>query len=211
MSRKRTAIDSNEGAEVERLLRATKDAREKERLIVARMAMSGQYTLDMMAKAVGRARSCVQTWLERFAADGVRGLIQRTSPPGGAPSLPPEVQREAQEKLREGAWRTAKEFRAWLRDAHSIELSPGGCYYWMGKSGGHLKVPRPRHEKQSPGAVPDFKTRGWAKELSSLEPARGRASAVLGDGREPLWPAHHGAPVLGLKRDAGGQACSTAL
>ena len=169
MSRKRTAISSPDQEEVERLLHTTKDAREKERLIVARMAMSGQHTLAMMAQTVGRARSCVQTWLGRFAAGGVSALLQRTPPPGSAPSLSPEIQREVRDKLGEGAWRTARQFQGWLKDTHQIELSLGGCYYWMGKSGGSLKVPRPCHDKQKPGDLVDFKIQGWEAQLSSLD------------------------------------------
>ena len=61
MSRKRTEILSPDREKVAELLRTTCDPRDKERLIAARMAMTGQHTLAMIAEAVGRARSCIRS------------------------------------------------------------------------------------------------------------------------------------------------------
>ena len=174
MSRKRTGIISPDKDKVEALLRTITGARDKERLIVARMAMSGQHTLAMMAQTVGRARSCIQTWLERFEKHGVDGLLQRLSAPGAEPSLNAAVQAELVEKLRTGAWRTGEEMRRWLRETHGINLGLGGCYYWMGKSGGRLKTPRPSHHRQAPGAVENFKMQGWEESLASLDLPAGK-------------------------------------
>ncbi|RYD25785.1 MAG: IS630 family transposase [Verrucomicrobiaceae bacterium] len=169
MSRKRTEIISPDAEEVERLLHATTDARDKERLIVARMAMSGQHTLAMMARVSGRSRSTIQVWLERFREGGVEALLERSTAPGSTPSLDFEVQAQMVEKLRNGAWRTARELRMWLERDHSIKLSLAGCYYWLGKLLGRLKAPRPIHAKQAAGAVIDFKMSGWEERLNSLD------------------------------------------
>ena len=182
MSRKRTEIISPDKDKVEALLRTVTYARDKERLIVARMAMSGQHTLAIMAQTVGRARSCIQTWLERFEKHGVDGLLQRLSAPGAEPSLNAAVQAELVEKLRTGAWRTGEEMRRWLRVSHGIDLGLGGCYYWMGKSGGRLKTPRPSHHRQAPGAVENFKMQGWEESLASLDFPAGKPVRFLGHG-----------------------------
>jgi transposase len=162
--RKRTEISSPDREEVERLLRATTNPREKERLIVARMAMSGKHTLAMMAEVVGRARSSIQIWLDKFETGGVAGLLDRKRPPGRDASLSAQVQQEVKAQLAEGTWRTAQEFRHWLEQTHQINLSLAGCYYWLGKSGGVLKAPRPSHAKQVPGAVDEFKMAGWERQ-----------------------------------------------
>lgn len=169
MSRKRTEIISPDAEEVERLLHATSDAREKERLIVARMSMSGRHTLADMAAVAGRSRSTIQVWLERFREGGVEALLERSTAPGGTPSLDFEVQAQMVEKLRQGAWRTARELRMWLERDHGIKLSLAGCYYWLGKLPGCLKAPRPVHAKQAAGAVIDFKMSGWEERLGSLD------------------------------------------
>ena len=168
MSRKRTEIASHERGEVQRLLDTTADTRQRERLLAARMAMTGHYTLAMIAEGVGRARSAVQTWLDKFEAGGVDALLGRKSPPGRTPALSAEVQRQLTLKLSEGAWRTAGQFRQWLKEEHGITLSVAGSYYWLGKLQGVLKAPRPCHRQQKPGAVAAFKTAGWEQKLAEL-------------------------------------------
>jgi len=48
------------------------------------------------------------------------------------------------EQLRQGTFRTAKQFQTWLEDEHQITLSQKGVYYHLGKLAGRLKVPRPQ-------------------------------------------------------------------
>ena len=114
------------------------------------MAMTGQRTLAMIAEAVGRARSCIQTWLHAFETGGVDALLQRTPPPGRPPSLSPEVKAQLHGHLSAGTWRTAREMRRWLKDTHQIEITLKGCYYWLGKYRGVLKAPRPCRPSTGP-------------------------------------------------------------
>ncbi len=169
MSRSRTKIISPDAEEVERLLRNVKHPRDQERLIVARMAMIGNHTLSMMAEAVGRARSCIQKWLDQFEKGGVEALLRRIPAKGNPPALSREVQAQVKQNLGSGEWRTAKEFRQWLKEHHGVTLSLKGCYYWLGKSGGRLKAPRPSHHKQIPGDIIDFKMTGWEQRLNDLK------------------------------------------
>lgn len=168
MSRKRTEIISHDCEKVAQLLQSTSDPRDKERLIAARMAMTGQHTLAMIADAVGRARSCIQGWLKVFETGGVEALLRRTPPPGRPPSLSPEVKEQLHQHLSDGTWRTAREMRRWLKETHQIDLTLKGCYYWLGKSRGVLEAPRPCHHQQAPGAVLDFKMQHWQVRLASL-------------------------------------------
>jgi len=169
MSRKRTEIISPDREEVERLLHTVTHPRDKERLIVARMAMSGQHTLAMMAEAVGRARSRIQQWLKAFETGGVAALLRRAPQSGRPTAISPQVREEIREHLKKGTWRTAQEFRRWLEQTHQIRLGLKACYYWLGKSKGCLKAPRPSHYKQASGAIIDFKMSGWQERLDSLE------------------------------------------
>lgn len=72
--------------------------------------MTGQYTLAMIAEGVGRARSAVQVWLDKFEQGGVDALLERKSPPGRPPALNAEVRQQLTAKLSAGAWRTAGQF-----------------------------------------------------------------------------------------------------
>ena len=83
---------------------------------------------------------------------------------GGGP--PPRVTgtalAELQAGLKAGRWKRAKEIQAWLRQQHKTPLSLQGVYYWLGKLGAVLKVPRKAHALQTPGAAPPF-SRRWVK------------------------------------------------
>jgi hypothetical protein len=46
---------------------------------------------------------------------------------------------------------------AWLKEAHGIERAAKSLYYWLGKVGGALRVPRPCHVKQNPAATAAFR------------------------------------------------------
>lgn len=171
--RARTRIVTHEADRIEALIRTSTDPREKERLLVARMAATGNYTIAMMAEAVGKASSSIQIWLDKLVRGGVDALLTRKKAPGRPSELSEPLVAEIKAKLRAGAWRTAGQFRAWLKSEHQIELKPATSYIWLGKCEGRLKAPRPCHREQKDGAIDDFKTQGWAGQLAALDLPRG--------------------------------------
>ena len=72
------------------------------------------------------------------------------------------------EKLRQGAFRTAKQFQKWLKDEHQITLSQKGVYYHLGKLAGRLKEPRPSHTKKDEAKVIAFRET-LAEKLVALD------------------------------------------
>jgi hypothetical protein len=46
---------------------------------------------------------------------------------------------------------------AWLQATHGIKRATKSLYYWLGKVGGALRVPRPCHVKQNPEASAAFR------------------------------------------------------
>lgn len=144
-------VDAKQAGEVRRLFRASEDPKRKERLQAVLLAMSGSHTHDQIAGIVGRARSLIQIWLDRFEAGGIEGLLAR----GKAPGKPSELQRPAVQKqmvagLREGRWLTAPQLAAWLQKKHGIRRKPQSLYYWLGKLGGKLggAAPVPRQKER---------------------------------------------------------------
>jgi transposase len=133
------------------------------------MATTGNYTLAMMAAAVGRATSCVQTWLNKFVAGGVDALVKRVKSTGRTTKLTEPLVKAIKQKLKTGDFRTAGQFRQWLASEHQIELKQATSYAWLGKCEGGLKAPRPCHRNQKAGAIDYFKTQGWAEKLSALD------------------------------------------
>jgi hypothetical protein len=77
------------------------------------------------------------------------------------------VQEGLAEGLRDGAWVTARQARAWLEAEHGIGLSESCVRYWLGKAGGAHKVPRPVHVKKDAAAAADFEAHLFDK-LSAL-------------------------------------------
>ena len=138
MGRNRThlRLSAAQQAELPRLLRATKDRRERERLQVALWAASGRHTLEELAEKAGRARATIQLWLGKFKAGNTQGLLQRDTPPGASsPLSAPRLQAQLQAGLKAGRWRSAEAMAAWLKEKHGIERARKTLYYWLNKNG----------------------------------------------------------------------------
>lgn len=158
MARKRGRIDYlNEADEVARLYRSEKEAWKKERLLAIKLLLETDKTLEQVADIVGRARSRIQVWVKKFREGGIVSLLTRGNGGGRKSRVTPVAQKAIIEKLREGTFRTAKQFQSWLKSEHQIELSEKGIYYHLGKLGGRLKAPRPSHIKKDPEAVKEFR------------------------------------------------------
>jgi hypothetical protein len=74
--------------------------------------------------------------------------------------------------LRCGRWKRAKEIQHWLRHEHRRSLSLKGVYYWLGKLGGVLKVPRKAHAQKNAAQAAAF-PQGLCERLRSLNVAGG--------------------------------------
>ena len=106
-----------------------------ERVGFALLGATGLHTMEDLAKLVGRRRSTLQTWLTKFQAGGLAGLLERDAAPGVvSPVGTPKVQRELQAGLKSGRWTTASEVAAWLKQTHGIERSRKSIYYWLHKT-----------------------------------------------------------------------------
>ncbi len=75
--------------------------------------------------------------------------------------------------MQSGRWKRAKEIQHWLRQAHGVGLKLAGVYYWLGKLGGVLKVPRKTHAQKDAAAAEVFQ-RTLCEQLASLNVAGGR-------------------------------------
>jgi transposase len=180
MGRKRTKVtmSASETTQLKERIRAATDFRDKERMQVLLWATSGQHTLADMARLSGRARSTIQVWLDDFADGGLAQLLEREVPPGKvSPIAKAKVQTQLQAGLKVGKWRTAGQVAAWLKETHGIERATKSLYYWLGKVGGALRVPRPCHVKQDPAATAEFRA-GLEQNLEKLELPKDRAVKI---------------------------------
>jgi len=157
-------VEAAQAAELRRRFRSCPDPKEKERLQTVLLALTGNYTHQQIAETVGRARSLIQQWVDRFEAGGLTELLRRGKAPGKPSELQqPEVQQALSKGLREGRWLTARQLAAWLRETHGIDRKARSLYYWLGKAGGVLKVPRPVHIKRDDAAAAEFQAHLYEK------------------------------------------------
>lgn len=180
MARKRTKLTMSavEAGQLKEQIRSATDPRDKERLQVVLWATHGQHTLDDLARLAGRARSTIQVWLDNFTAGGLTRLLEREAPPGKpSPLAAAKVQTQLQAGLKAGRWRTAGQVAAWLKEAHGIQRATKSLYYWLGKVGGALRVPRPCHVKQNPAAAAAFRAE-LEQKLAALNLPRERAVRI---------------------------------
>ena len=138
MGRKRTQLSLTpaQRTKLAQRLQMVTEARAKDRLRFALLAAEGQHTLEDLAVRLGRARSTLQLWLDKFTAGGLAGLLERESPPGWlSPVGRDSVQAELQAGINAGRWRSAAAIAEWLQAAHGITRARKSIFYWLKRNG----------------------------------------------------------------------------
>ncbi|MEY4387719.1 MAG: hypothetical protein RLY20_3002 [Verrucomicrobiota bacterium] len=158
-------------------LRGCKDTKAQQRLLAARMAASGQFTAAQIAEQIGVSRRRFFDWMNALKAGGLDGLLQRQHGGGAAPQVQGSVLTELKAGLAQGRWKRAKEIQHWLRERHAVRLQLTGIYYWLGKLGGVLKVPRKTHAQKDAAQAEEFQ-RTLCEQLTNLNVAGGKRVRV---------------------------------
>jgi transposase len=138
-----------------------------------RLACGGQLTAAQIAEQVGISRRQFFNWIEDLKEGGVIRLLSREHRGGPAPKVQGKVLEEFQAGLKSGQWKRAREIQRWLRSQHQVKLGLKGVYYWLGKLGGVLKVPRKTHAKKDAAQAEEFQ-RTLCGKLKNLSVAGGR-------------------------------------
>jgi transposase len=165
-------IAAAEREELRQAFKTLTDPRSRDRVQAVQLATTGQHTHEEIAGLVGRARSTIQRWVDRYEAGGLSRLLQVKKAPGQrSPLQEPALQAQIQKGLKQGTWRTAGQLATWLEQTHGIRRAANSLYYWLGKVGGALQVPRPAHVKQDPAARAEFRVHLLDKLQALLLPA----------------------------------------
>lgn len=172
-----------QAAEVRRMYRETKDTRVKERCQSVLLAHGGHHSYQDISEVTGRSRSTIQRWIKAFCDEGVASLGARQGIGGGKPSQMRDkrIRVDLENGLKEGRWMTGPQVRDWLHQTYGLKRSMTSIYYWLGKLGGALKVPRPVHIKKDPAAAEDFKAHLYERLLSLDLPADRRVRVWIQD------------------------------
>jgi transposase len=175
MARRRPKLDPHgQGAQVLQQLKGEPAGWRRERLLAVKLGLEGQLDLEEIAAHLGRARSCIQAWLEAFRRGGLEGLLR---PPrrgqGPASQLSPELAQALAQKLAAGEFRRAVDAQRWLRQTGGLSVKLVTVYKYLKKAGARLKVPRPCHEKKDVWASLAFRE-ALAVHLVALDLPRDR-------------------------------------
>ncbi len=154
-------------------LATCQDADDQRRLLAMRLAASGQLTAAQIAEQLGISRRQFFNWVSALKAGGVEALLARDHGGGAAPVVKGQVLAEFQAGLKAGQWKRAQEIQHWLRSRHQVKVGLKGVYYWLGKLGGVLKVPRKTHAQKDAAKALEFQQQLCAK-LKSLNVAGGK-------------------------------------
>ena len=160
-------------AKVVEALATCQDVADQQRLLALRLASSGQLTAAQIAEQVGISRRQFFHWVNALKTGGVAALLARAHGGGAPPRVQGQVLAEFQAGLKSGRWKRAKEIQQWLAQQHQIKLGLKGVYYWLGKLGGVLKVPRKAHAKKDAAQAAEFQQQLCAK-LKNLNVAGGK-------------------------------------
>ena len=174
MGSNRSKIDhKNEALEVVKRHRTEEIGWKKERLLALKLLLEGELEITEVAKLLGRHRNSINDWIKLFRNGGIEALLKRGEGSGRKGKMTAEATAELTEKLRTGAFRTAGQAEAWLKEAHGIEFGTNSIYYQLGKLGGRLKVARPCHLKKDEEAASAFKAT-LVEKMKELELPAGR-------------------------------------
>jgi len=149
------------------------NVKDQKRLLAMRLAASGQFTAAEIAQQMQISRRQFFNWVAALRAGGVEGLLQRHHGGGAPPQVQGKVWEQFQEGLKLGRWKRAKEIQQWLAQQHQVKISIHGVYYWLGKLGGVLKLPRKAHVKKDARQAAEFQ-QTLCEMLKNLNVAGGK-------------------------------------
>ncbi len=158
----------------------------RQRLLVLRLIARHEQSAQEIAEVAGVSRATVFNYLALFQEGGLDRLLHRQREGGRQARMSPALQEELVEKLRTGEFRRARDVLKWLRGRMEKPPALKTLYYWLGKVGGVLKMPRKTHTQKDPAKVEAFRQETADRPKRSRRAAPGR----VGPGRVP--PARRG-------------------
>jgi transposase len=160
MARQLILVIAESAESLEKQLKNSRTASQKERLQMLWWLKTGQITQHKtLAERLGRDGSTVTRWLQKYRQGGLSQLLTIKSAPGKSPHLNSEVLAGLQERLEQPpGFKSYKEIMEWLNQTYQLNLTYPTVYKWVHyRLKAKLKVPRPKSAKQEPDAVRRFK------------------------------------------------------
>lgn len=160
-----TFHDAADEAELQSLISRATDAHQRDRCRAALLAARGHET-QAIIDTLARSRGFVQRWAYAYRDGGPRAL--RAKPRGGSRArLDPRQQERLRQRLLAGPQADrdrgvctlrGKDVQRILTQEFHQRYSLGGTYGLLHRMGFSCLRPRPRHKKNNPEAMEEFKT-----------------------------------------------------
>ena len=147
---------------LEELIAQEPKAKQRDRYRMALLAIRGEKKKDI-AGLLGVPTSVVEEWAYRYRDGGI-GKLQPRKQPGRTPKLAREKHQEFKERIKAGPREgdvvctlRGKDAVRILNEEYKVEYTLNGAYELLHRLNLTPLTPRPRHEKNDPKAMDDFK------------------------------------------------------
>jgi transposase len=157
-----TEHDAGDFQKLRELTDQERNARQRDRYRAVLLAVDDREG-DEIARYIGRSPRFVDEWIARYRRQGLPGLIPRKQP-GARPRLTAELEERLRKRLDAGPIPSdkvctlrGKDIVRILDQEMGVKHTLGSIYGVLDRLGYSCLSPRPRHEKNDPAAIEQFK------------------------------------------------------
>ena len=159
-----TLHHSDDLSELQRRVATEPRAFQRDRYRAVLVAATERLEGDQIAQRIGRSPRFVDEWLSRYRSGGLASLMPRKQP-GKRPRLTLEQETQLKARLdagptdRDGGVCTlrGRDVVRILKEEFGVHHTMGSIYGVLARIGYSCLAPRPRHEKNDPEQVQQFK------------------------------------------------------
>ena len=167
--------------ELDRLIRTTSDAKQRDRLRSIRLAIDGEQTAAIQ-RALGRSRGFVQRWCYAYRDHGLDAI--GATPQSGRPTTLPHDRHETfRRRVLDGPTEAdgvctlrGRDLLGILESEFGVSYTLNGLYGLLARLDLVVLAPRPKHRKSDPEAMRRWVERAPPLSIESEENARTKAS-----------------------------------
>lgn len=153
-------VEHHSADQLQMLFRRESEARVAKRIWIVWQARLGKSEPEITA-SIGLSRRTVQTWVERYNAEGLAGLHNRPGR-GRKPILSLTERQQLIQRVEAGPQEgdvcslRGVDFQKFIADQFGKLMSLSAAYELLHELGYEWLVPRPRHRKSDPDAIATF-------------------------------------------------------